>query len=192
MLPVACYAEAEGSKINMEGRWQAYKKIVKPDEQVKDGWKIIRQLANELNLEGFDYFTVGEINQEMRALLNESSLFSNDLPAVPNIELNSTSADDLLYRVGSLPIYSTDALVRRATSLQQAQGALLATFAMHPVDIEKYNLKVDQPALVSQGEEEAIMVCVEDKQLLPGSVCIARGAQGSEKLGSLFSPIEID
>lgn len=124
-------------------------------------------------------------------MVNDSIEFSNDLTSMPEIELKP-GADDVLYRVGSMPIYSTDALVRHAVSLQQAQGERLPTFAMHPADIEKYKLQVDQPTLVSQGDEEAIMLCVEDRQLLPGTVCVARAAPGSEKLGALFSPIEID
>lgn len=192
LLPVACYAEAEGSKVNMEGRWQSFEKIVKPEKQVKDAWKVIRQLGNELHLEGFNYYKLAEVNHEMRAMLNDSVSFSNELVSLPEIKPKDVPADDILYRVGSMPIYSSDALLRRASALQEAQGVLQATFAMHPADIEKYELAVDQPTLVSQGKEEAIMRCVADKQLLPGTVCVSRAIPGSEKLASLFSPIEID
>ena len=63
MLPIKCYAETEGTKINMEGRWQSYSKVVDAEAEVKDGWKILRMLGAELALEGFDYVDIDDVRQ---------------------------------------------------------------------------------------------------------------------------------
>ena len=141
MLPIACYAEAEGTKVNMEGRWQAYSKVVNADQDVKDGWKILRMLAAELELDRFDYFTVEDVRAEISKLVDESVSFSNELKSIPSITLNAEQQNDDeengIYRMGNMPIYSVDSLVRHAPSLQAAQASGDAELMIHASDGEK-------------------------------------------------------
>ena len=89
----------------MEGRWQAYSKVVNADQEVKDGWKILRMLGAELELEGFDYFTVEEVREEINELVDKSISFSNELKTIPAISLsahqqNDDAEENKIYRMG--------------------------------------------------------------------------------------------
>ena len=191
MLPIACYAEAEGTKVNMEGRWQAYSKVVNADADVKDGWKILRKLANELELSGFDYFTVNEVRNEMREQVDASMEFTNDLLSTPEIKITRFDQDEML-RIGKVPIYSIDPLVRRAPSLQQAQGGEQeAELLVHPDDIYKWSLLEGKWVRVTQNGEKSILKCVASEDMIPGTVCIPRGLSRSEKLGAIFGQVEL-
>ena len=190
MLPLACYAESEGTKVNIEGRWQGYSKVVYPDVDVKDGWKILRKLANELDLNGFEYYSVDDVRQELGEQIDSSIAFSNDLQTMPEIEITRFDENDML-RIGSVPIYSIDSLVRRAPSLQQAQGLQEAELLVHPNDIHKWSLLEGKWVRVTQNGEKSILKCVASEDIIPGTVCIPRGLSRSEKLGAIFGPIEL-
>ena len=190
MLPVTCYAEAEGSKVNIEGRWQGFSKVVNADADVKDGWKILRKLANELELDGFDYFTLDEVRKELGEQVGAEVTFSNDLQSMPEIKITRFDDDDML-RIGAVPIYSIDALVRRAPSLQQAQESQEAELLVHPNDIYKWSLLEGKWVRVTQDGEKSILKCVASEDVMPGTVCIPRGLSRSEKLGAIFGRVEL-
>ena len=190
MLPIACYAEAEGTKVNIEGRWQGYSKVVKADTDVKDGWKILRKLANELELNGFEYFSVDDVRKELGEQIDSSLAFSNELKTMPEILLTDYAEDDML-RVGSVPIYAVDSLVRHAPSLQQAQGVQEAELLVHSSDIYKWGLLEGKWVRVTQDDGKSILKCVADDSVMPGTVCVSRGLARSEKLGAAFGPVEL-
>lgn len=190
MLPITCYAEAEGTKVNMEGRWQGYSKVVKADADVKDGWKILRMLANELKLEGFEYFAVDEVRKELGGQVDASVTFSNDLQSVPAINITAYDDNELL-RVGNVPIYSIDSLVRHAPSLQLAQSTQDAELMVHSSDVHKLGLSVGKWVRVTQDGEKSILKCVINDEVVPGTACIPRGLSRSEKLGAVFGSVEL-
>ena len=190
LLPIACYAEAEGSKVNIEGRWQGYSKVVNADADVKDGWKILRKLANELELNDFDYYALDEVRKELGEQVDASVIFSNDLQSLPEIKISNFNEDDML-RIGAVPIYSIDSLVRRAPSLQQAQDTQEAELLVHPSDIYKWSLLEGKWVRVTQDGEKSILKCVASEDIMPGTVCIPRGLSRSEKLGPIFGPVEL-
>ncbi len=190
MLPMSCYAESQGTKVNLEGRWQSYSKVVQADAEVKDGWKILRMLGTELGLEGFDYYSVDDVRAEIGKQVDESVAFSNELNSLPAIELRSFDQESV-FRVGSLPIYSTDSLVRHAPSLQEAMEKQDAVLWVHENDVAKFGLLEGKWVRVTQDGEKSILKCVVNNDLMPGTVCIMRGLPRSEKLGAVFSPVEL-
>ena len=189
MLPITCYAESEGTKINMEGRWQGYAKVVNAKEDVKDAWKILRMLAAELDLEGFNYFNVEDVRKELGAQVDSALPFSNELSSVPEIKITSSEED--VYRTGNVPIYSVDTLARHSPSLQEAQGLEDAVLMIHADDVRKYGLLEGKWVRVTQDGEKSILKCVTNNDLTPGTVYIPRGLKRSEKLGALFGSVEL-
>ena len=190
MLPLACYAETEGTKINLEGRWQGYTKAVDADVDAKNGWKILRKLADELELNGFEYFSLDEVSSAIREQIDSSISFTNELKSTPDIKITHFDEDDML-RIGSIPIYSIDPLVRRAPALQQAQDLQEAELMVHPEDIYKWSLLEGKWVRVTQDGEKSILKCVANEDLIPGTVCIPRGLSRSEKLGAVFGRVEL-
>lgn len=190
LLPIACYAESEGTKINMEGRWQKYSKVVNAKADVKDAWKIFRMLAAQLKLEGFEYFNVDDVRKELSEQIDSSLSFSNELRSIPNIEL-VTYDEETIVRTGNVPIYSIDALVRHAPSLQEAQGSGDAVLMIHADDVKRFGLLAGKWVRVTQDGEKSILKCVINNELIPGTVHIPRGLKRSEKLGAIFGPVEL-
>ena len=190
LLPINCYAEATGTKINMEGRWQSYSKVVESNDNVKDAWKVFRMLGAELGLDGFDYVAIENVQKEITNCIDGSLEFSNDLTSVPSIN-NIQSNDDALYCVGDTPIYSVDALVRNATSLQQAQGYEESAAYINSTDIEKYGLVAGKWVKVIQGDANGIFQCIVDDNVLPGTIYIPRALPRSEKLNAFYGPVEL-
>ncbi len=190
MLPINCYAESEGTKINIEGRWQSHSKIVSSDDETKDGWKALRMLGVELGLEAFNYMTLEEVQKEIAEILPDDFEFSNSMKALPDITVNEESADTL-YCTGSLPIYTIDTLVRNAPSLREAQGCSESELHVHEQDVKRHGLIEGKWVKVSQGDQSGIFACVTDNSVLPGTVYIPRGLPRSEKLGAYFGQVQL-
>ncbi|MDW3095093.1 MAG: NADH-quinone oxidoreductase subunit NuoG [Gammaproteobacteria bacterium] len=190
MLPIKCYAEAEGTKINMEGRWQSYSKVVEADEDVKDGWKILRMLGSELELEEFDYLSIEDVRKEISQQLDSSFEFSNVLPSFPDVDIKHWESD-VIFSTGATPIYSIDAIVRNASSLKQAQNLDESVMMVNVIDVEKHGLIEGKWVKVSQGDYSGIFKCVINNDILPGTVHIPRGLPRSEKLSGFFVAVEL-
>lgn len=190
LLPVSCYAEVEGTKVNMEGRWQSCRKIVDTQDDVKDAWKIFRMIGSVMGLEDFDYMSIADVQADIQNHIDESFEFDSHISAVPAVDTASLS-DDVIYRTSFMPIYSIDPLVRNATSLQKAQACEEAVAYINSADIEKHNLVAGKWVKVTQGNNSAILECVLDNNVLPGTVCIPRGLPRSEKLGAPNGPVEL-
>jgi NADH-quinone oxidoreductase subunit G len=190
VLPIKCYAEAEGTKINMEGRWQSYSKVVDANAEIKDGWKILRMLGSELELDGFDYVGIDDVRQEISQQLDKSFEFSNELTSLPNIEIENWQPDTI-FSTGATPIYSIDSIVRNASSLKQAQDLDESVLMINHIDVEKHGLLEGKWVKVTQGEESGIFKCVTNNNIQVGTVYIPRGLPRSEKLGGVYAALQL-
>jgi len=122
LLPMALFPETSGTYINGEGRWQAFNGAVSPAGESRPAWKILRVLANMLQVDGFNYDSTDDIRREIGTFLPETPLADNTqcnpLPATFEIP---TSND--LQRITEMPIYTVDAMVRRSDVLQKTHDA---------------------------------------------------------------------
>ncbi|MBV8496353.1 MAG: NADH-quinone oxidoreductase subunit G, partial [Gammaproteobacteria bacterium] len=66
MLPMGTFAETSGTYVNCEGRWQSQPGAALPVGEARPGWKVLRVLANLMNLSGFDYQSSEEVVAELR------------------------------------------------------------------------------------------------------------------------------
>ena len=122
LLPIAPFTETSGTLINAEGRWQSFAGVVAPLGEARPAWKVLRVMANLLDLPGFEYMSSDEVRDEVRVLV-ATSQGDNTMPwRCP--ETLSTDPDA---RITAAPIYAVDAIVRRSDALQQTadgqQGA---------------------------------------------------------------------
>jgi NADH-quinone oxidoreductase subunit G len=121
MLPMGSFAESSGSYVNVEGRWQEFLGCATPVGESRPGWKILRVLGNVLALEGFGYESSADVLAELRALAGAASYDGR---------LSAKGGERKPERRGEtthVPIYGTDALVRRAPALQKTRAALAGT-----------------------------------------------------------------
>jgi len=115
LLPIGTFAESAGTYVNCEGRWQSFNGIANPIAEARPGWKVLRVLGNLLDADNFDYQTSEEIRDELAGLLGDMQPDNQytGKKAIGKVD----GADDPAARI-DIPIYDTDAMVRRATALQ--------------------------------------------------------------------------
>jgi NADH-quinone oxidoreductase subunit G len=129
LLPIAPFTETSGTFVNAEGRVQSFHAVVRPLGETRPAWKVLRVLANVLELPGFDFQASTDV---LAAALGSQSAGMLDAAQLSN----RTNASVRPATPGASPvvaaIYQLDSLVRRAPALQatadarNAEGALPA------------------------------------------------------------------
>jgi NADH-quinone oxidoreductase subunit G len=125
VLPIGSFAETSGTYVNGEGRWQSWAGAAKPPGESRPGWKVLRVLANLLNLRGVDYDSSDEIREALKALCGtrlelQSSTSSS---SVPNGQTPPGEWVDI-------PPYQSDVLVRGSEPLSKTKDGRLTRAVM--------------------------------------------------------------
>jgi NADH-quinone oxidoreductase subunit G len=115
LLPIGTFAESAGTFVNCEGRWQSFNGVAEPVGEARPGWKVLRVLGNLLDAENFDYQTSEDVRDELGDTLGDVE--PDNQYAGTNALGKVNGADDPDAQI-DIPIYSSDATVRRATALQ--------------------------------------------------------------------------
>jgi len=128
MLPIAGSYETSGTFINIEGRWQSFAAAVSAPGEVRPAWKVLRVLANLLDLNGFDYESSLQIHDE----LAEKFANAGDKKVARPVPEELWEADEQETLRDSLGLYMVDPMVRRAKALQKTPKA-----STHPISISR-------------------------------------------------------
>lgn len=193
LLPIAPYSETSGTFINAEGRAQGFNGSVKPLGETRPGWKVLRVLGNLLSLENFTYESSEDIRNEV---LGAKSLDSLDLSAHLNnradipLRTPQTSAD--IQRVADVPIYFSDAIVRRAESLQQTVDAQSPKVKLSAALAQTLDLSQDALVRVTQGTGSVTLPCVIEDGLPVNVVRLAAAHASTAALGAMFGAIKVE
>jgi NADH-quinone oxidoreductase subunit G len=125
MLPVSPFTETSGTFVNAEGRAQSFHAVVQPLGETRPAWKVLRVLANMLEVPGFDFNSSDDILQSIPGLSS-----GEGVQVSPDRLSNRTAASIKLGAPASAPvlasIYQLDGIVRRAPALQQTADARAA------------------------------------------------------------------
>jgi NADH-quinone oxidoreductase subunit G len=189
LLPVAGFAETSGVYVNAEGRWQQFRGAVRPLGESRPGWKVLRVLGNLLGLEDFDYTDSRQISDELAAVC-EGFDYDNAMQPLNDVAVNSKI--DGICRIGDVPLYAADPLVRRAPSLQQTLDAGSAALRLNQKEIRKQGLDGAESALVKQNGSEVNLPIEADHRVPDGCVWISAGVAGSEALGQQFGEVTLE
>ena len=119
LLPVGTFAETSGTYVNCEGLWQTSAGAAEPVGEARPAWKVLRVLGNLLNLDGFDYQSADEVLAEVRGRNEDlaAAPYRGNHAVVPGGDHAQPGAAPL----PDVPMYQSDALVRRAPSLQRTR-----------------------------------------------------------------------
>ena len=120
LLPIAPFTETPGTFVNAEGRVQSFHAVVKPLGETRPAWKVLRVLANLLELPGFDFESSQDVLSQVLGIA-ESQVAAEYLSNSSEAEVRLTIPNQSAPVVAS--IYQLDGLVRRATSLQLSADA---------------------------------------------------------------------
>ncbi len=118
ILPVGTFAETSGTFVNAEGTWQSFAGVARPVGECRPGWKVLRVLANLLDVPGSEYDSSEAVRDELQQLDGQQKAYGAAKPEQATAV--KVKASDL-----NVPMYSTDGLTRRATSLQQTVDAVV-------------------------------------------------------------------
>ncbi len=121
VLPIGTFAETSGTYVNVEGRWQSFTAAARAIGESRPGWKVLRVLANLLDLPGFDYDSSEAVRAELVAALGEMHGAQADTTYRGAWQLTGPAGGAL----ADVPIYQADPVVRRAHSLQETRTAAL-------------------------------------------------------------------
>ena len=133
LLPIAPFTETSGSFVNAEARLQSFHAVVRPLGETRPGWKVLRVLANLMEIPGFEFETsqdvLGQIaGAQSNAAALPSALLSNRSEALVSCDVSGVANE----APASAAIYQLDSLVRRSPSLQATRDGRAAVGEVQP------------------------------------------------------------
>ncbi len=187
LLPIAPFTETAGTFVSSEGRVQSFHGVVPPLGDTRPGWKVLRVLGTLLKLPGFDADTADEVRA---SVLPPGSDIAGSLSNAAHAAIAKPAAvASPVERVADIPIYSADALVRRAASLQRTVDARAPKARMHRSLFETLGLAAGAQVKVTQGQGEAVLTAIVDGAVPPGVVRIAAAHASTCGLAGLSGPV---
>jgi len=189
LLPMAGFAETSGTYVNGDGAWQSFSGAVTPMGEARPAWKILRVMGNLLDADGFDQVSSQDVLEEARNSA-EGRQLDNNVTATLSQERRLSGSG--LTRIGDVPIYATDAMVRRAPALQKTNDAIAAAIRINPVEAAKAGLADgDEAAVIQDGNRVTLPVEI-DPGVADGSVRVCAALAGSETLGGQFGEVTLE
>lgn len=193
MLPIAPFTETSGSFVNTSARLQSFNAVVKPLKETRPAWKVLRVLGNLLDLDGFNYESSEAVrgaalpqgNGDLRRFCSNQIVLSGQA-------IQSASIATSLQRIGEVPIYSADPIVRRAESLQQTHHATQICAGMHPKLMHKLGAKAGARVMLHQGSGSAALTIALDETVPENCVRVPGGHPLTVGLGDLFGEISLE
>jgi len=189
LMPIAPFTETAGTFVSTEGRVQSFNAVVRPLGEARPAWKVLRVIGNLLGVPGFDYTAAEEVRAEALQGVEVQARLSNAVIEAPLP--SSSEATRGIQRIADVPIYSADALVRHARSLQQTHDARAPVAAMPGALIERLGLTEGERVRVAQGEGEATLEIVRDDRILADCVRIPAGHRLTSGLGAMFGEVHL-
>lgn len=193
MLPIAPFTETSGTFVNAAGEWQSFQGVATAIGESRPAWKVLRVLANLLDVAGFEYASSEEVREEVKA---QCAVIAS--PAHFSLQRNDPQPRDddslTLYRIGDIPLYANDSIVRRAKSLQSTQTIIegnLAAVRIHPKTALRLDVNEMEWVTVKQQDACVRLLVVLDERLPESAVFIAGGVVETSGLSELFGVVEI-
>ena len=149
VLPVGLPPEIDGSYVNVDGVVQTVTAGAKLPGDARPGWKVLRALGAALGLQGFGFTEFGEVRASIAdAVATKSSTVpSGGLAASATTSVGA----GMFERISTVPIYRSDAIVRRSSALQAHPLTGECSLGLHPEDALALGLSNGGKAKVSAG-----------------------------------------
>ena len=212
LLPMGLFTETPGTFYNAEGRRQRYEAASTPPGEARPAWRVLRVLGNRLRVDGFDYESIADVRSEMDARIGDGSPL--DRPAVSprtSAAAASRSGGDpdsgaagleggrrraspgaWLWRVGEVPPYAVDPLVRRAGALQRTAEVPPPLVRLNPEVARARGLEPGDRATVRQNGVERTFEVAVDPAVPEGCAVLHAAMAHSVGLGPAWGPITVE
>ncbi len=116
LLPISPFTETSGTFVNAEGRAQSFHAVVKPLAATRPGWKVLRVLANMLDLPDFQFESSQQVLQGVDLSASRLDNRAGDATTPASAGVAPVTAS----------LYQLDGIVRRAPSLPLTADARAA------------------------------------------------------------------
>jgi NADH-quinone oxidoreductase subunit G len=214
LLPVSPFTETGGSFVNCEARMQAFNGVVRAMGQARPAWKVLRVLANKMDLDGFDFDSVEDVR--VAALAGGDAGLSQVAASTANVSdiagpearvsvfegyldngLEGAAAaaeknNDGVERVADVPIYAGDMLVRRAVSLQLTADARAPEAVVSPATAQQLGLSdAGMVTVSSQGQQVTVPLKISDTTA-DNTVRLASAHPTTCGLDGLFGAVQVE
>ena len=194
LLPIAPFTETSGTFMSMEGRVQSFTAVTKPLGECRPAWKVLRVLANTLGLKGFEFDSSEQVKTKIFNGEKPSAVvwrnLNNNLKELVEIEVNIKHAG--LQRIGEVPQYESDPIVRRSAPLQKTKYNTQPMARMRAEQIAELGLQVGDTVLAKQDKGSAVLQVKLDNHVALGCVRVTASHEGSIGLGDLMGDITIE
>ena len=187
VLPITPFTEMSGTMVSLEGRVQGFNAAVTPKGESRPGWKVLRVLGNELEVAGFDYLEIADVQAEMGlAVASHAPSSRNRNGTLQPDENDHGAGSEEFHRVMDVPLYRVDPLVRRAPALQAtADNPSKPCAGINPEQFAQFGLRDGTLMNVVTPEGEGISIEVAADQRVPmNCIYIPSGYRETAPIGA--------
>ncbi len=190
LLPVSPFTETSGTFVSTEGRAQSFRGVVQPLAETRPAWKVLRVLGNLLGVAGFDYDSSEQVLKD--ALPADIARRLNNRLSSPAIGKIGAAAGGI-ERIAEVPIYQTDAIVRRSSPLQKTHDAVASPIAaMNGALFAQLALQDGDQVRITQGAGSAILAAARDDKLPANCIRVAAGHPQTAGLGATEGAVTVE
>ncbi len=163
LLPIAAFAENEGSFMNVEGRVQSFKAATLTKAETRLAWKVLRELGALFNKDDFAFIDIEEVLAELQQEINAGNFMSDKISdfECPTTPILAHTAS--LVRLPCIPPFATDSLLRRATALQKTHHAHQPLVRMNARTAEKLKLKEGDGINIGPQEKQMLVMHLDER-----------------------------
>lgn len=189
MLPVGPFTETSGTYVNAAGRPQSFKGTVAGFAQSRPAWKVLRVIGNLLKLQDFEDESSEAVRDSVLAAGAVSKL-SNTIKAT--IGRSPAGSAGGLERIADLPIYRSDAIVRRSQPLQEMSVSAQPQARVNPLTIAQLGVSDGDMVRVRSELGEVMVVLKADAGTPVDAVRLAAGFEQTAALGSVHGQLKME
>lgn len=193
LLPAAAWSEYAGSFINMFGDWQAFSAIGAPPNEVRPAWKILQAVGRLLGIADFTAQHASAVSEDLRlqwptykTTEQVHPWHASELPPLPSVD----SKVKQLFRAAPWGIYNGDAMLRRASDLQQVD-LNLPDVAINQVTADRLQLSAGQNVIVEQAGQSLTATLSIHASLADNVLCLPSGTDFSAGFGEAMTEIKL-
>ena len=164
ILPIGALPEIEATLVNLDGAAQSTAAAGKLPGQARPGWRVLRALAEELAVPGFDFTDLVGLRAGIAPKAVQASTGRPMEQGSGGFEVAVSQA-----------IYRGDAAVRRANALQAHPLTVGARVVLNTTDAASAGLAEGAMAKLGNGVGTATLQVVVDDRVAPGCAWIESG-----------------
>ena len=189
ILPIAPPSENAGSYTNILGEEQSFQAVSVPHGDARPAWKVLRVFAHFMKVADFEYPSLDAVRSEFKTAMESAKPATVSLA---RLDCLPASLAITLMRVAPWPMVRSDALVRRAESLQNTLRREQSVARLNPKTAESHGVSEGDRIRITQDGDQAEMDCIIDPTVSDECVIIPSGLTALAGFGSAEQALTLE